>query len=671
MNQPPSLFTRFRRISVSFVVYSAILVTALLLINEYQFYSEQKERLAETLLDQKKIFLKNIVEQEELLIQSHQFQFEEKIQERVKQFVSQADIYAERIYQKNHRKLSEEATKQEIMFALEELRGFENQEKLYITTLKGIGVMYPDHEEFEGEDLNKLFDKYGHSVIENELKVLHKNGEGFVKYYRKVNETDSVLHKVVYVKKFSHYNWYFTSYIYIDNYYQDIQYDILKQVSSHSSLQNEVLYLNRLDGTPLVLNKEVYTGDMNFNFSSDSLQIIFNEKQKASIQQNPNGGYIQYYWKNETDSKPEKKLAYVKLYDNWKWVIGASLYEKDINTEIETSFGTLFDEFRSNILQLTILIIVMLMIVFVSLNKFIKKAFEDLNKVFNLFNKASTNDELIDTNDFKYSEFREAVVKANDMIDVKHKMMEELVHEREKAKEADQLKSSFLANMSHEIRTPMNAIIGFSELLEEDISKEQQREFVRIIQENGQKLLVLINDIIDLSKIEANKISIVAESFNVHDFFENIYKKNRVMLRTVFRDDIELNLTNELPANLIVTNAKDRIYQIMDNLLSNAYKFTHDGSVTIQVSALDGNLNIVVEDTGVGIPQEKLSIIFERFRQIENSLEKRFEGTGLGLAIVKSLVHLLNGEITVTSELGVGTAFYIIIPLNYNPLVKD
>lgn len=665
MGEPKSLLGKFKRLTYSIAISSAVVVIMFLLANEYFFYREQKTNLEDLLIDQKKVFLKDMVDQEYLLIESHQVQLEAKINERVKQFVLQAAVYADHIYDKNIKHLSTKEIQNEIIFALKELKGFEDQGKLYVTTLDGFGVSYADNSAFEGKNIIGEKDRHGHNIIQNEINLLTSKDQGFINYYKKLSEQDSVLEKIVFVKKFSHFNWYFTSYVYINNYYEEIQYDILKQVSKHASIQNEVLYLNRTDGSPLVFNGEIYDGDINLATSDDSLLSIFHNKQLEAITNNHEGEFIRYYWESDPDKKAEPKLAYVKMYNNWNWIIGASLFEKDIDAEIEDSFMTLQDEFKTNILVLIILLLCILFSVFLILNQFSKKAFEDLNKVFLLFSKASTSEELLETSDFKYKEFREAVVKANEMIAAKHKIMNELVIEREKAKEADQLKSSFLANMSHEIRTPMNAIIGFSDLLGEDLSREQQLEFIHIIQENGQKLMILINDIIDLSKIEANKISIVVSSFNAYEFFENIYTKNNVLLRTIFRDDIELKLENKVPNDLVVINARERIYQIIDNLLSNAYKFTHDGAVSLSVSIIDNCFNIEIADTGIGIPEEKLSVIFERFRQIENSSEKRFNGTGLGLAIVESLVHILNGEITVESVVDRGTVFTVIIPVNY------
>ncbi len=670
MDKSPSLLKRFKQISYGITVISTLIVTTFLFVNDYLFYQNQKERLRESLIEQKMLFLKNIVDQKYLLIESQQDVVEENVQEQIKLFVDQAAIYADRIYQRKKGYVSDSELKQEIIVALNDLRGYNNQEKVLLTTLDGVGVSYPDCPELNNTNLYSFSDRNGFNVIENELNLLKSKNEGFINYYKSINESDSLLFKVVYVRKLEHFNWYLTSYVYIDNYYEDIQYDILLQVCKHKSLQNEVVYINHIDGTPLLLNGEVYKGKLDLNEASDTTFSNFNQKQLDAVTDNPEGGFIEYYWKRPEDQKLQLKFAYVKQFPNWNWIIGASLLKKDIESEIEYSKGVFIDDFTRKMIELSIILIVLLFVVFHVVSRFVEPVFDDFNKVFWFFNRASNSTEPMDIEKFKYTEFRKAVNKANEMIDAKHQIMSELVVEKEKAKESDQLKSSFLANMSHEIRTPMNAIVGFSDLLEEDLSREQQLEFIHIIQENGQKLLVLINDIIDLSKIEANKISISVSTFNAYEFFENIYTKNNVLLRTIFREDIDLILENNVPQDLVVVNAKERIYQIIDNLLSNAYKFTNNGSVSINVSIVDDCFNILIADSGIGIPKEKLSVIFERFRQVENSFEKRFDGTGLGLAIVESLVQLLHGEISVESVVNEGTTFKVIIPINYSKKIK-
>ncbi len=228
--------------------------------------------------------------------------------------------------------------------------------------------------------------------------------------------------------------------------------------------------------------------------------------------------------------------------------------------------------------------------------------------------------------------------------------------------EAARLKSQFIATMSHELRTPMNAIIGFSQLLlrqgKENL-KPQQTQMVDRILSNGKTLLNLINDILDLSKIEAGRLGLRLERCNLKTVVSNTVEELRSLAD---EKKITLTFTSELD-NPFIINDSNRLRQIIVNLLSNAIKFTDEGSVTVTISELEKDwVKITVKDTGIGMTQEQQAEIFEAFRQVDQTLTRKYAGTGLGLAITDSLVTLMGGKILVTSQLEKGSCFEIQIP---------
>ncbi|MFP4253852.1 MAG: ATP-binding protein [Halothece sp.] len=228
--------------------------------------------------------------------------------------------------------------------------------------------------------------------------------------------------------------------------------------------------------------------------------------------------------------------------------------------------------------------------------------------------------------------------------------------------EAARLKSQFIATMSHELRTPMNAIIGFSQLLlrqgKENL-KPQQTQMVDRILSNGKTLLNLINDILDLSKMEAGRLELRLERCNLKTVVSNTVEELRSLAD---EKKITLTFTSELN-NPFITNDSNRLRQVIVNLLSNAIKFTDEGSVTVTISELEKNwVKIIVKDTGIGMTQEQQAEIFEAFRQVDQTLTRKYAGTGLGLAITDSLVTLMGGKILVTSQLEKGSRFEIQIP---------
>jgi len=240
----------------------------------------------------------------------------------------------------------------------------------------------------------------------------------------------------------------------------------------------------------------------------------------------------------------------------------------------------------------------------------------------------------------------------------------ELVQARIKAEESERLKAAFLANVSHEIRTPMNSIIGFADLLTDiDIQKNQDRSrYLNIIKENTRQLLSIIEDIVDISKIEANQVHISKKAYSIQEMLEGVYE-NFAIHEKVRNEQIALVLNNTLPAAYdMMMLDKYRMVQVLNNLLSNAFKFTAKGEVEIFCKLKDQNEVLFgVRDTGVGIDKRKQEIIFDRFKQAESGLDRRYGGTGLGLSISKALVELMGGEIWVESEVNKGAVFCLTI----------
>ncbi len=225
-----------------------------------------------------------------------------------------------------------------------------------------------------------------------------------------------------------------------------------------------------------------------------------------------------------------------------------------------------------------------------------------------------------------------------------------------KAEEANKLKSAFLANMSHEIRTPLNAIIGFSNLLPTAQSRDEMNEFIGIIESNNSLLLQLINDILDLSKIEAGTLDFSETTFSVNEILDEIVYSSKLRNEN---DKVEILYDNRSP-NYIIRAARSRLMQVLINLMNNAMKFTEEGTIRTGCDYLpeESMLRFFVRDTGIGIPKNKLKDIFGRFTQLNTFIQ----GAGLGLSICEMIVHTMGGTIWVESEIGKGTVFWFTIP---------
>ncbi len=244
-------------------------------------------------------------------------------------------------------------------------------------------------------------------------------------------------------------------------------------------------------------------------------------------------------------------------------------------------------------------------------------------------------------------------------------MVAALIEEKEHAEESDRLKSAFLANISHEIRTPMNGILGFAQLLKEPhLTGEEQAEYIDLIMQSGDRMLSLINNLINISRIEAGETMLQISETPVNELLHDIY--------SFFKPEIDkkgllLNCTTGLPdSESIIETDSEKLNQILTNLIQNALKFTSKGEIDFGYHSIDGTLEFYVIDTGAGIAPDMIEKIFDRFHQVDNVITRTHEGSGLGLSISKDYVELLGGTIRVESRCGFGSEFYFTLP--YKPV---
>lgn len=243
------------------------------------------------------------------------------------------------------------------------------------------------------------------------------------------------------------------------------------------------------------------------------------------------------------------------------------------------------------------------------------------------------------------------------------KMQVALENAKLKAEESERLKAAFLANMSHEIRTPMNGLLGFVDLLKDpNLSYEEKMEYITIIEESGHRMLNIINDLINISKVESGQMQLNLADSNINDqirFIQNFFKLE------ASNKGIELITSCPLESDLsIIKTDREKVYAVLTNLIKNAIKFTAKGTITVGYVIKDNKMEFYVKDTGRGIPSDKLKAIFDRFQQVDTQLSNGIEGSGLGLTISKAYIEMLGGKIWVDSLVGEGSTFYFTLPYN-------
>jgi len=280
---------------------------------------------------------------------------------------------------------------------------------------------------------------------------------------------------------------------------------------------------------------------------------------------------------------------------------------------------------------------------------------------FNLMlNQIQKRDEKINTDKLKLE------IKNDEYIEINKKLIEnnkELKIAKEKAEESEQLKSAFLANMSHEIRTPMNGILGFLDLLKTpNLSESKRSNYIDIVNKSGDRLLTTINDIIDISKIDAGQMIVIIEETDIIGLAKDLFSFFLIQCK---EKGLRLNMEILMEDDVYITNTdSNKLNSILTNLIKNAIKFTQRGSILIELSLNGKYYKFSIIDTGIGIPENRRKAVFNRFEQADLDGELAVEGSGLGLSISKAYVEMLGGEIWFESKENVGTSFHVTLPLN-------
>jgi len=291
---------------------------------------------------------------------------------------------------------------------------------------------------------------------------------------------------------------------------------------------------------------------------------------------------------------------------------------------------------------------------------------DELNQELGIFQLRKKDGSVIWVEDhgwYSFDESGEITYHEGIMRDVTERIQkeQELIKAKEKAEESDQLKTAFLANISHEIRTPMNSILGFSELLaNDDLSREKKDKYFEILNDNGKRLLNLINDIVDISKIDAQQLSLSYAVFNLNTLIDNLKSQFKI---SPLRKNVTFKTSKTLiDSKSFIKTDNTRLAQVLSNLIENALKFTEKGSIEIGYSVSESEIQFFVKDTGIGINQKDHQLIFDRFSQSDNNSANAKEGAGLGLSISKGIVETLGGKIWVESEPYKGATFYFTLP---------
>ncbi len=661
-----SLTVYFKRIVISFTLLMTIFVATVISIHEILIFRDIARQHQKMHLEEHKEFVRDLILIEVEYIRTQKRFFDERMMRSVRHNVYNAYKLSEKIYADYHAKFSDEDLKKLIVDAVSVLETSSPFMDVFINDLNGEGVFYPGRPDYHGADLRQHTDVNGNQVVQRELDLLQQEEEGYVRYVDGNQLSDSEglpENKVVFVKKLPQLNWYFGSKTYLEDYFAEFKSEIANKIGGDHFRYGGYVFINELDGDPVVMDGIPYEGDFNLLDGTDPEKMDVFKQELEAIANSPDGDFFYYEWNKMGEIEKVPKISFVKPVYEINWLVGGGFYLDDIWNEIQLQQKQLKRDLIHNLLIILLILLFVILVELLIIYRFNANFRADFDNFTRFFKTGKQHYQTIDLDNLNFDEFKEMGEVANEMILERRKVHTQLVLEQEKAQESDRLKTAFLANMSHEIRTPMNAILGFSGLLnEQELSNDDKRIYLQLIQKNGEFLLKLINDIMDISKIESDQLSVISEDFLLNELLVEIEIQCNDTLKNRENTRVGFELENSLPPNYLCHTDRLRLKQVLDNLIGNALKFTHEGVIRLQVAKHGLWLNFSVQDTGIGIPAEDIESIFKRFTQARTHAFKTYGGTGLGLAISQKIVHLLGGDIGVKSTPGKGSDFYFYIP---------
>lgn len=498
-----------------------------------------------------------------------------------------------------------------------------------------------------------------------------------------------------------------------------LQEDILNQIAKIRFEDEGYIFVVSYDGTTLMNDVQRYTiGGNQWNITDpDGVKIVQEEREAV---ENPNGDFIYYSWYKPNADKPTPKISFVRGIPEWEWMIGTGIYLEDIETIVSKENELLNDQLKRYV-ALILASFVLLMVMLLLINRIITKKVQASFDVFaNFFKDAAIHSSRIDLAKLHFTEFVIPALSANQMIDELEKAkyellalnkelekrveertqeiiqqkeeiqtqneeiraqrdelerhrnyLSEIIEERtrdlieakERAEESDRLKTAFLANISHEIRTPLNAIQGFSSIIvNEDLDEDTRQELVDTIILSSNSLVKIIEDIIDVSKIQTGQLTSCSVEFQVNSILNELYHKCIEQIRIQRKFDVQVVNKSSDMDSVTINSDPYRVKQIIWNLLDNALKYTDNGFVEFGYRVDNQWIVFYVKDTGRGIPAEQQKNLFVQFSKENSNSEQLYQGVGLGLNLCKGVVDILGGEIWLESEVNSGSTFYLKLP---------
>jgi signal transduction histidine kinase/DNA-binding NarL/FixJ family response regulator len=668
-----------------------VFIILLHVIHQYGEFKDHATAMRTAFVDQQKQMIKREVDR---IIERIEFERSQIVPEGgtlVKEQIYEAYAMLENIQQRNAATKSPQEIKQTIIDVLRSMHVYHGKGNFFILNIQGNIILGTAESDLKGKPFSPFRDGEKHPALSGMVELARKKGEGAYHHsWSTSGEKEDDILLLSYVKLFKPYGWILGATVSAKDIETDTKKELLDDIAKVRYGKNGYIFIDDWQGVvlahgaqPDLVGKNIW-GYQDFN----GVKVVQNLIAAAKTEK---GDFVFYSWRKPDTGEERPKVSFSKGVNDWQWMVGTGVYIDDVEEEIAILQQALSAGLRKDIVWILLISGTIGISLLVSVRRVFRRILRDFSKFDEFFHEAAFANREIEVAGLTFRELRGMAFNANKMLRDKvaaqerlrkHRdHLEEEVAERthalkekncqlEQAKEAaeaaNRTKSVFLANMSHELRTPLNAVLGFSQLMMNDLkATANQKEYLDIINRSGEYLLNLINNVLDISKIESGRVELEASDLDLVQLMEEI--KSLMAMRAHGKGlAFTLEHSPDLPRHICVDGGKLR--QVLINLVGNAIKYTTSGAVILRTTVIKKEntsqvrLRFEVEDTGPGIREEEKERIFLPFVQLGDRPSTE-AGTGLGLAISKQFVEFIGGRIGIAGRPDKGSIFHFEIPV--------
>lgn len=653
---------------------SCVLIGGLWVAHEVFAFKTEVTAMSERMTNVRKERMQKDVDAAVAYLEFMRSQTEERTRLVIRERVQEAHRIATHLYDQYKGKRSRAEIEDMVREALRPISFLNGRGYYFATRLDGVEMLCSTCRQLEQKNLIDLQDTRGAFVIRDMVALVRDQGEGYYRYtWSKPGASGQQYDKIAYIKHFEPFDWFIGTGEYLDDTEQDLQKEALDWIRKIRYESDAYLFTGRWDGN--ILSGPATGKNMLGLTDSNGVKIVQEFIRLAQLE----GGFVEYIMPQIGDQRSAPKVSYARGVAGWQWFIGTGMYIDDIEKIVAEARERAIVQLGWNIAEICGILALLWLGVYWMVARLNVKTRSTLKEFANFFNRSTEDQTEIPIDSLVIEEFRELAEGANRMIarrrKVEEKLLEyqnhlekmvemrtqDLIQAKEIAETASHAKGAFLANMSHELRTPMNAIMGMTAMALRRAEEPKLRSQLGKINTASQHLLAVINDILDLSKIEADRLTLELRNFNLDEVLESLAN---LIGHEASDKGLKLNIELEPgDAHLSLRGDPLRLGQILLNYSANAVKFTEQGSVTVRIRQVEQTSDTVmlrfeVADTGIGVAPEVQTRLFSAFEQADGSMTRKYGGTGLGLAISKRLAKLMGGDVGVESQPGAGSTFW-------------